>query len=90
MIPSQFNAAEYPYHTDVVFHVEDYKHENGSGPRGQLAVHPAVAQFLLDNAAGRSISSPVTPMMIRCLGCNPESPNQGENCHLPLLYACFS
>lgn len=51
VIPSQFNAAEYPYHTDVVFHVEDYKHENGSGPRGQLAVHPAVAQFLLDNAA---------------------------------------
>eukprot|EP00435_Cladocopium_sp_Y103_P047214 s1060_g13.t2 len=51
VIPSQFNAAEYPYHTDVVFHAEDYKHENGSGPRGQLAVHPAVAQFILDNAA---------------------------------------
>ena len=30
---------------------EDYKHDNGSGPRAQLAAHPAVAQFLLDNAA---------------------------------------
>ena len=52
VIPSQFNAAEYPYHTDLLFQVEDYKHENGSGPRAQLAVHPAVAQFILDNAAG--------------------------------------
>ena len=40
----------YPYPTDLVFHVEDYKHDNGAGPRGQLAVHPAIAQFILDNA----------------------------------------
>ncbi|CAK9106738.1 Hypothetical protein SCF082_LOCUS50016 [Durusdinium trenchii] len=51
VIPSQFNGAEYPYHTDLVFKVEDYKHDNSSGPRAQLAAHPAVAQFLLDNAA---------------------------------------
>eukprot|EP00913_Durusdinium_trenchii_P013206 g12395.t2 len=49
VIPSQFNGAEYPYHTDLVF--KDYKHDNSSGPRAQLAAHPAVAQFLLDNAA---------------------------------------
>lgn len=51
VIPSQFNGAEYPYHTDIVFKVEDYKHDNSSGPRAQLAGHPAVAQFILDNAA---------------------------------------
>eukprot|EP00435_Cladocopium_sp_Y103_P046426 s3366_g13.t1 len=28
----------------------DYKYDNTGGPRGQLALHPAAAQFLLDNA----------------------------------------
>lgn len=27
------------------------RYDNTGGPRGQLAAHPAVAQFLLDNAA---------------------------------------
>eukprot|EP00913_Durusdinium_trenchii_P009971 g9357.t2 len=31
--------------------VVDYKYDNTGGPRGQLACHPAAAQFVLDNAA---------------------------------------
>ncbi|CAK9097437.1 Hypothetical protein SCF082_LOCUS45705 [Durusdinium trenchii] len=51
VLPSQMNGAEYPSHTSVVEHVDDYKKDDTGGPRGQLASHPAVAQFLLDNAA---------------------------------------
>ena len=51
VIPSQMNAAEYPSETKLLEHVGDYKKYNTPGPLGQLAVHPAVAQFLLDNAA---------------------------------------
>mmetsp|Transcript_38181 Transcript_38181/g.105254 ORF Transcript_38181/g.105254 Transcript_38181/m.105254 type:complete len:591 (+) Transcript_38181:53-1825(+) len=56
VLPSQLNAAEYPDEWTVVQYIEDYKSDNTGGPRGQLAVHPAVGQFLLDNAAceGRS------------------------------------
>merc|ERR1712050_165666 len=51
VLPSQLNGAEYPSHTSIVKHVEAYKTDNTGGPRGQLAVHPAAAQFVLDNAA---------------------------------------
>eukprot|EP00438_Fugacium_kawagutii_P022548 Skav206058 [mRNA] locus=scaffold587:369303:376305:+ [translate_table: standard] len=59
VVPSQLNGAEYPSDTrvlaaakGVVHHVEDYKsYAHHSGPRAQLAAHPAAAQFLLDNAA---------------------------------------
>ncbi len=51
-------AFRYPYPTDLVFHVEDYKHDNGAGPRGQLAVHPAIAQFILDNAPWELLWTP--------------------------------
>ena len=39
--------------------MEDYKRDNTGGPRGQLALHPAIAQFLLDNAktAGAGIDA---------------------------------
>ena len=51
VLPSQLNGAEYPSHTHVVKSLEEYKSDNTGGPRGQLAVHPAAAQFVLDNAA---------------------------------------
>ena len=51
VLPSQLNGAEYPNENHIVEEVEDYKYDNTGGPRGQLAVHPAVAQFVLDNAA---------------------------------------
>eukprot|EP00913_Durusdinium_trenchii_P018921 g17779.t1 len=51
VLPSQLNGAEYPSHTHVVKEVEEYKRDNTGGPRGQLAAHPAAAQFILDNAA---------------------------------------
>lgn len=50
MVPAQLNGEEYPSATRVVHHVADYKEDIRGGPRGQLAAHPAVAQFLLDNA----------------------------------------
>lgn len=51
VLPSQLNGAEYPSHVSVVERIDDYKFDNTGGPRGQLAVHPGVGQFLLDNAA---------------------------------------
>jgi len=51
VLPSQLNGAEYPNHDSVVEFIEDYKYDNTGGPRGQLAVHPAAGQFILDNAA---------------------------------------
>jgi len=51
VLPSQLNGAEYPSDGFVVRAVEEYKADRTGGPRGQLAVHPAGAQFLLDNAA---------------------------------------
>lgn len=51
VLPSQLNGAEYPSDSSIKKKVVDYKYDNTGGPRGQLAVHPAVAQFLLDNAA---------------------------------------
>jgi len=51
MVCSQLNGVAYPAKTSLVHHVEDYKYNDASGARAQLAAHPAVAQFLLDNAA---------------------------------------
>merc|ERR1719343_952386 len=51
VLPSQLNGAEYPSHDQIVTKLTDYKHDNTGGPRGQLAVHPAAGQFVLDNAA---------------------------------------
>mmetsp|Transcript_15103 Transcript_15103/g.27690 ORF Transcript_15103/g.27690 Transcript_15103/m.27690 type:complete len:425 (-) Transcript_15103:1347-2621(-) len=50
-LPSQFNGAEYPSERSIVKEIERYKFDNTGGPRGQLAVHPAAGQFVLDNAA---------------------------------------
>lgn len=50
-LPSQFNGAEYPSERSPVRIIEDYKWDNTGGPRGQIAVHPATGQFVLDNAA---------------------------------------
>eukprot|EP00913_Durusdinium_trenchii_P013000 g12206.t1 len=51
VIPSQFNGVEFPSHCSVVESVEEYKYDHTGGPCAQLAVHPGIAQFLLDNAA---------------------------------------
>lgn len=51
VLPSQLNGAEYPDYTVVVSNIADYRFDGTGGPRAQLAVHPAVGQFLLDNAA---------------------------------------
>lgn len=51
VLPSQLNGAEYPSPTQVVNRIEDYQWDNTGGPRGQLAVHPAAGQFIIDNAA---------------------------------------
>eukprot|EP00443_Scrippsiella_acuminata_P112248 CAMPEP_0115586630 /NCGR_PEP_ID=MMETSP0272-20121206/7797_1 /TAXON_ID=71861 /ORGANISM="Scrippsiella trochoidea, Strain CCMP3099" /LENGTH=759 /DNA_ID=CAMNT_0003021699 /DNA_START=34 /DNA_END=2310 /DNA_ORIENTATION=+ len=50
VLPSQLNGAEYPSHTNIVDRIDRYKSDNTGGPRGQLAVHPAAGQFILDNA----------------------------------------
>jgi len=54
VLPSQLNGAEYPDENDIVEELADYKHDNTGGPRGQLAVHPAAGQFILDNALNSS------------------------------------
>jgi len=51
VLPSQLNGAEYPSPNSVVQRIQDYLYDNTGGPRGQLAVHPAPGQFMLDNAA---------------------------------------
>jgi len=51
VLPSQLNGAEYPGDGHVVKGIEEYRFDGTGGPRGQLAVHPAVGQFMLDNAA---------------------------------------
>merc|ERR1712226_1524880 len=51
VLPSLLNGAEYPDPSSVVSKIEEYKHHNTGGCRGQLAVHPAAGQFVLDNAA---------------------------------------
>ena len=58
LLPSQLNAAEYPHHTKkyIVTEVQDYVYDPTGGPRGQLAGDPAVAQFIIDNAANEKIT----------------------------------
>mmetsp|Transcript_19225 Transcript_19225/g.35965 ORF Transcript_19225/g.35965 Transcript_19225/m.35965 type:complete len:444 (+) Transcript_19225:49-1380(+) len=53
VLPSQLNGAEYQsFERDyIVKDIDDYQWDNTGGPRGQLAVHPAAGQFVLDNAA---------------------------------------
>lgn len=51
VLPSQINGAEYPSQAGIVQDIDAYKFDNTGGPRGQLAVHPAAGQFVLDNAA---------------------------------------
>jgi len=50
VLPSQLNGAEYPSNNHVVQNVREYLNDNTGGPRGQLAVHPGVGQFILNNA----------------------------------------
>lgn len=51
VLPSQLNGAEYPANDVVITELQAYCEDNTGGPRGQLAVHPAAGQFVLDNAA---------------------------------------
>eukprot|EP00435_Cladocopium_sp_Y103_P023190 s914_g5.t1 len=53
VLPSQLNGAEYTSYEkqNIVQRVEEYLRDNTGGPRGQLAAHPAAAQFVIDNAA---------------------------------------
>jgi len=74
VLPSQFNGVEYASHRSIVEKVEEYMGDKTAGPRGQLAAHPAVAQFLLDNAAnddrpgGISALDALLPSLARLLG----------------------
>ncbi|CAJ1355106.1 unnamed protein product [Effrenium voratum] len=54
VLPSQLNGAEFPSHCSIVASVEEYKYDHTGGPCAQLAAHPALAQFLLHNAATHS------------------------------------
>jgi hypothetical protein len=51
VLPSQLNGAEYPAESVIIAHIDQYKLDRTGGPRGQLAVHPAAGQFVLNNAA---------------------------------------
>ena len=63
MLPAGLNGVAYPSQDDIaarcapgpavaeVRQVEDYKYDSSTCARAQLAMHPAMAQFLLDNAA---------------------------------------
>lgn len=51
VLPSQLNGAEYMSHSRIVREINSYRGDHTGGPRGQLAVHPAAGQFILDNAA---------------------------------------
>merc|ERR1719321_366103 len=62
VLPSQLNGAEYPSDTTIITRIDDYKHDNTGGPRGQLAVHPAAGQFVLDNAANTKLPGGINAM----------------------------
>jgi hypothetical protein len=55
VLPSQLNAAEYSDKNVNTknYGLKDYKDDNTAGPRGQLAVDHAAAQFILTNAANK-------------------------------------
>eukprot|EP00746_Dinoflagellata_sp_MGD_P019402 gnl/MRDRNA2_/MRDRNA2_145099_c0_seq1.p1 gnl/MRDRNA2_/MRDRNA2_145099_c0~~gnl/MRDRNA2_/MRDRNA2_145099_c0_seq1.p1 ORF type:complete len:690 (+),score=137.11 gnl/MRDRNA2_/MRDRNA2_145099_c0_seq1:71-2140(+) len=66
VLPSQLNGAEYPAHDVVVDVIDQYRFDHTGGPRGQLAVHPAVGQFIIDNACHENRPdgiSAVNPML---------------------------
>ena len=53
VLPSQLNGAEYrsPEDYNIVRNISQYTSDYTGGPRGQLAVHPACGQFIIDNAS---------------------------------------
>eukprot|EP00971_Amphidinium_carterae_P189292 3757395-Amphidinium_carterae.1 len=51
VLPSQLNGAEYVSYTAPCDLIGHYLWDNTAGPRGQLAIHPAIGQFLLDSAS---------------------------------------
>ncbi|CAJ1387918.1 unnamed protein product [Effrenium voratum] len=84
VLPSQMNAAEYPDCKDdnIVVDVDDYRYDHTAGPRGQLAAHPAVGQFLLDNAKssfepkGLNALTRLLPALSKEAESVPEGPRQ--------------
>lgn len=50
LLSSQLNAAEYGTNRYPTEKIQDYEYDNTGGPAGQLAVHPGIGQFILDNA----------------------------------------
>ena len=52
VLPSQLNGAEYQSAEDssIVSWLSSYFHDLTGGPAGQMAVHPAIAQAIIDNA----------------------------------------
>eukprot|EP00930_Biecheleria_cincta_P007479 TRINITY_DN108699_c0_g1_i1.p1 TRINITY_DN108699_c0_g1~~TRINITY_DN108699_c0_g1_i1.p1 ORF type:complete len:210 (-),score=26.86 TRINITY_DN108699_c0_g1_i1:30-659(-) len=55
VLPSQLNGAEYVSNDVIIRSISEYHFDSTGGPRGQLAVHPAAGQFILDNAANEEI-----------------------------------
>eukprot|EP00971_Amphidinium_carterae_P327791 6459337-Amphidinium_carterae.1 len=51
VLPSQLNGAEYVSYDAPCDLMSHYLWDNTAGPRGQLAIHPAIGQFLLDSAS---------------------------------------
>lgn len=51
VIPSQLNAAEYPFPDVIIKKLQRYITNNRVGSRGQLGADPAIAQFIIDNAS---------------------------------------
>ncbi|CAJ1357421.1 unnamed protein product [Effrenium voratum] len=83
VLPSQLNGAEYPMHNYVVEQINKYKYDKTGGPRGQLAVHPAVGQFILDNAAcdTRPKGLDATDLLLAKAKASPAWP-KGYNLHV--------
>ncbi|CAE7227339.1 unnamed protein product, partial [Symbiodinium natans] len=83
VLPSQLNGAEYPMHNYIVDQIYKYKYDKTGGPRGQLAVHPAVGQFVLDNAAcdKRTLGLDATDAALAAAKASPTWPS-GYNLHV--------
>ncbi|CAE7896806.1 unnamed protein product [Symbiodinium microadriaticum] len=83
VLPSQLNGAEYPMHNYIVDQISKYKYDKTGGPRGQLAVHPAVGQFILDNAAcdKRPLGLDATDVALAAAKASPSWPS-GYNLHV--------
>jgi hypothetical protein len=52
VLPSQLNGTEYQssLYNSIVTKINNYKDVSTGGSKGQLAVHPSIGQFILDNA----------------------------------------